>query len=172
MEISAVPVRRDIRFVEKAERERFFYCLKFLSVLPPQEEGNFRKFNVAWKVENGQRYYKNVSPRNIHDEFIASHQTCCEHGNVYFAYYHRHLMTCFEIALNYAEEVLLAGSARLPPNLYDTYKKNFDAVFARYKVVADARKKEIGLPATASLPQLSAHYWNPLDYTANISIPE
>jgi hypothetical protein len=77
-----IPVRRDIRALRPNERKRFFWCLKFLSVLPSHETK--RVFHVAWKVENDQRFYKSVTPRNIHDEFISSHQTCCEHGTPYF----------------------------------------------------------------------------------------
>lgn len=171
MDTSSTPVRRDIRFLSKAERQRYFFCLKFLSVLPPLQPGNNRKFNVAWKVENGQRYFKNVIPLNIHDEFISSHQTCCEHGTIYFHYYHRHLMICLEIALNLAEEILVEGKQRIPSNLYNSNAAYFDAVFSRYKKIVSDRRSELGLPNNADLPQISAHYWNPLDYTTDISIP-
>ena len=71
-------------------------------------------FFVPWKAQDGRPTFKSVKPNNIHDEFISSHQTSCEHGMPYFAYYHRHLLICVEIALNYAEEVLLGGSKKLP----------------------------------------------------------
>jgi len=64
-----------------------------------------------------------VTPRNIHDEFIASHQTCCDHGTAYFVYYHRHLMTCVEIALNYADEVLQTGKSALQSSFYTAHSK-------------------------------------------------
>ena len=85
-----------------------------LEILPPTEPGNKRVYHVAWKSENGQRYFKTVTPNNIHDEFISSHQTSCEHSMSYFRYYHRHLLICVELALNYAEEVLLGGPGKLP----------------------------------------------------------
>ena len=116
-------VRKDYRSLQPFERQRFFYCLKMLEILPPQEPGNKRVFHVAWKYEDGQRYYKTVEPINIHDEFIGSHQTSCEHSMPYFAYYHRHLVVCVEMALNYAEEVLIAGPKRLPIDLYEKHKK-------------------------------------------------
>jgi hypothetical protein len=113
-----------------------------------------------------------MSPRNIHDEFISSHQTCCEHGNVYFVYYHRHLMTCFEISLNFADEVLIGGKSRVPASLYTPNAKYFDAVFDKYQKIIGSLRSELGLTANSDLPQVSAHYWNPIDYTTDISIPE
>ena len=87
-------IRKDYRALKPAERQRFFYCLHMLEILPPTEPGNKRVYHVAWKSENGQRYFKTVTPNNIHDEFISSHQTSCEHSMPYFCYYHRHLLIC------------------------------------------------------------------------------
>lgn len=41
-------------------------------------------------------------------------------------------MLCVEIALNFAEEVLLAGSDKLPRNYYEANAREFDAVFSKY----------------------------------------
>lgn len=109
---------------------------------------------------------------NIHDEFIASHQTTCEHGTIYFSYYHRHLLLCFEIAINYAEEVLVAGKEALPGQLYAAHAGLFDKVFARYQEIVKQLKKELQIAVNDGLPQLAAHYWNPMDYTTNIAIPQ
>jgi len=57
---------------------------------------------------------------------------------MYFVYYHRHLMTCFEIALNYAEEVLIGGKGKIPSTLYNPNAKYFDAVFDRYQKIISA----------------------------------
>jgi hypothetical protein len=72
-----IRIRRDIRLLTPAQRKRFFTCLKMIAILPPVEQNNFRRFQVAWKYENNQRSFKTVIPLNIHDEMIASHQTCC-----------------------------------------------------------------------------------------------
>lgn len=50
-------------------------------------------------------------------------------------------MICLEIALNFAEEVLLAGKDRIPNTLYTPNAKFFDAAFARYKVIIENLKK-------------------------------
>lgn len=68
--------------------------------------------------------------------------------------------------------MLLGGKQRLPTALYNNYAKYFDAVFDRYGKVVTSLRNELGLAANADLPQLSAHYWNPVDYTTSISIPE
>ena len=81
-------------------------------------------------------------PNNIHDEFIASHQTSCEHSMPYFCYYHRHMLICVEIALNYAEEVLLGGKERLDQELYGKFSGLFDAVFERYGEIVKGYRKE------------------------------
>ena len=60
-------IRKDYRALKPAERQRFFYCLHMLEILPPTEPGNKRVYHVAWKSENGQRYFKTVTPNNIHD---------------------------------------------------------------------------------------------------------
>jgi hypothetical protein len=68
--------------------------------------------------------------------------------------------------------VLLGGKDRLPETLYNSYAKYFDAVFDRYHKIIASLRLELGLTATADIPQVSAHYWNPIDYTTRISIPE
>lgn len=80
-------------------------------------------------------------------------------------------MICLEIALNFAEEVLLGGKDRVPSALYTAHPKLFEAVFARYKIIIDNLRKELGVGAGGKIPQVTAHYWNPTDYISNISIP-
>ena len=113
-----------------------------LAILPPREANNLRVFNIVWtRDKNFRSYLRPVKPNNIHDEFISSHQTTCEHGAPYFGYYHRHLMVCVEIALNYAEEVLLGGKGAVPGDIYNKYPKEFDAVFAKYQDIISRFKK-------------------------------
>jgi hypothetical protein len=83
--MEAIRVRKDYRSLKPAERERYFSCLRMLEILPPTEPDNLRKF-----IPLGG--YKQINPRNIHDEIISSHCSSCEHMNPYFPYYHRHLM--------------------------------------------------------------------------------
>jgi hypothetical protein len=45
-----VRTRKDVRALKPAERQRFFFCLKMLMILPPQEKDNLRNFHVAWRV--------------------------------------------------------------------------------------------------------------------------
>jgi hypothetical protein len=47
-------------------------------------------------------------------------------------------MTCFEISLNYAEEVLVGGKNKIPASLYTPNAKYFDAVFDRYQKIINA----------------------------------
>jgi hypothetical protein len=68
--------------------------------------------------------------------------------------------------------VLIAGKSRLPASLYNPYAKSFDAVFDRYQKIISGLRIDLGLSAKDDLPQVSAHYWNPVDYTTNIAIPE
>jgi len=110
-------VRRDVRALQPSERARFFYCLKMIDILPPREAGNLRAFKVAYTSSKTNQQLQ-INPTNIHDELIASHQTTCEHGSPFFPYYHRHLTTCAEIAINYAEEVLLGGKGAVPNGAY------------------------------------------------------
>ena len=88
----------------------------------------------------------------------------------YFPYYHRHLLICVEMALNYAEEVLIGGSSKLPRELYESHKKEFDDVFEKYKEITNSFKEENGI--SGRLPQLSMHYWDPSDYTHSLDLPE
>ena len=87
----------------------------------------------------------------------------------YFCYYHRHLLICVEIALNYAEEVLLAGPSKLPKELYDKHQKEFDAVFAKYKDIIEKYREENKI--SGDLPPLAIHYWDPSDYTHTLDLP-
>lgn len=45
-----------------------------------------------------------------------------------------------EIALNFAEEILLGGKERIS-SLYSLFPKQFDLVFQRYKVIIDSLRK-------------------------------
>jgi hypothetical protein len=87
----------------------------------------------------------------------------------YFVYYHRHLLICLEIAMNYADEVLIAGPSKLPKELYEAHRVEFDAVFAHYRDIIDRFRKEQGI--SGELPPVAIHYWDPSDYTQTIELP-
>ena len=88
----------------------------------------------------------------------------------YFVYYHRHLLILAEIAMNYAEEVLLGGPDKLPREVYEKFRKEFDAVFEKYRGVVSRYRQEEKI--TGNLPAVAMHYWDPSDYTQNIEIPQ
>ena len=88
----------------------------------------------------------------------------------YFCYYHRHLLICVEIALNYAEEVLLGGKERLDRELYGKFSGLFDAVFERYGEIVKGYRKEKDI--SGDLPELAMHYWDPSDYTHTMDLPD
>ena len=49
-------VRRDIRSLKKAERERYFSCLRMLEILPPKEPKNLRTYyNVKRQIFENDR---------------------------------------------------------------------------------------------------------------------
>ena len=60
-------LRRDFRTLAPYERSRFFFCLKMLQVLPPQEAGNLREFHIVSRVQDGSASMRPVSPLCIHD---------------------------------------------------------------------------------------------------------
>ena len=74
------------------------------------------------------------------------------------------------MALNYAEEVLIAGPNKLPSQLYETHKKEFDDVFEKYKEIISKYREES--QNTGELPGLALHYWDPTDYTHTFELPE
>ena len=60
-------IRKDYRALKPAERDRFFYCLQMLEILPPTEPDNKRYFFVPWKSQDRMPTFKTVRPNNIHD---------------------------------------------------------------------------------------------------------
>ena len=88
----------------------------------------------------------------------------------YFCYYHRHLLICVEIALNYAEEVLLGGKDKVSRELYLRHQRLFDAVFEKYAEIVSEYRKEQDI--SGDLPELAMHYWDPTDYTHSMDLPE
>ena len=74
------------------------------------------------------------------------------------------------MALNYAEEVLLAGPGKLPKDLYEKHKKEFDIVFEKYKDIISKYREEYSI--AGDLPGLAIHYWDPTDYTTTFELPE
>jgi hypothetical protein len=101
-----------------AERKSYFYCLKMLGILPPPPNSEFDK----WVFYTLPSLYNNppegqtrslYTPKCLHDVLIASHATTCEHGSLFFSFYHRNLMILFELFLNFAQEVLKEGFSKL-----------------------------------------------------------
>lgn len=104
--------RRNILALNDNERQQYFWGLKMLGILP-SFKGNRDRF--YWTLgfsgldinqeditkEDLPKLENYIKPRRLHDEFIASHFSCCEHTSFYFSYYHRHLMVQFEFYLNY-----------------------------------------------------------------------
>ncbi len=100
------------------ERMAFFYCLKMLGVLPPPPLSDFGSWEY-FAFTNYVDLTKNIryKPKCLHDVLIATHATSCEHGNLFFSYYHRHQMILTEIFLNFAHRVL-KGGLNLLRNIY------------------------------------------------------
>lgn len=50
-------------------------------------------------------------------------------------------MLCVEMAINYAEEVLLGGKKKVSKELYEAHSKEFLAVFEKYHDIITRFKK-------------------------------
>lgn len=100
-----------------AERKSYFYCLKMLGVLPPPPNSEFDNWvfytlPILYNKPQGQNRPL-YTPKCLHDVLIASHATTCEHGSLFFSFYHRNLMILLELFLNFAHEVLKEGFTKL-----------------------------------------------------------
>ena len=90
---------KDIATADPHELERFLACLKFLFIMPPKHLHNDDKGKGKWIITTRGKE-TNYYPQCRYDEFIASHASSCEHSTRFFAYYHRHLMSMYSLALN------------------------------------------------------------------------
>lgn len=139
-----------------------------LGILPPPPKSDF----VNWKFYTPARLTNKktilYTPKCLHDVLISSHATSCEHGTIYFGYYHRHQMILLEVFLNLAHQILKGGEKVLNtiyPNNIEIYNEGnrliWDEVFREYQQFA-------------KIPEVSNHYWNPTDFASseNLSIPE
>lgn len=110
-------IRRDIFSFEENDyhRKRFFICLKMLGILDVHKENQDLQFNFNAKTKQESGSSQELAdmantlfckPQRIHDEFISSHVTSCEHDTPYFNYYHRNMMIYLELQLNYADQYL------------------------------------------------------------------
>ena len=99
------------------ERKGYFYCLKMLGILPVPPDSGFKEWVAVTPASfppqtqlPSNKYYV---PKCLHDVLINSHVSSCEHMNLYFSFYHRHLMILSEIFLNFAHQVLKGGLTKL-----------------------------------------------------------
>jgi hypothetical protein len=152
-------VRRSIFALNATQRKGFFWSVKALTVLPPPKTyGYWTYSSILAGADNAtiKKHYT-TKPKCIHDLLMASHQSAAEHRNFYFISYHRHWLILYEIWLNFAHDVLRGGKEKLlkhyPADVYENYSSLWDAVFDEYK------KEKMD-----QIPEMAAHYYNPINY--------
>ena len=91
----------------RLEAERFWACFMFLFIMPPKHRD--ARGHSTWRTRTwaSQPY----SPLCRYDEFVVSHSTCCEHHTNYFSYYHRNVLSKYQLALNEADYALRNASS-------------------------------------------------------------
>lgn len=107
-----------LKHEDTLEAQRFWACFQFLFIMRPKHgrDGDQAWMSLSYKLkynEEKKRWESPTShyePQCRYDEFVASHSTCCEHANVEFSYYHRNLMSKFNLALNEADYILRTPS--------------------------------------------------------------
>ena len=88
--------------IQSLEAKRFWACFMMQFILPPVND------RPKWNLYISDRNKPTIEyePQCRYDEFVASHASACNHDQIYFAYYHRNLMSKFTFALQEADLVL------------------------------------------------------------------
>ena len=119
-------IRQNIRNMSGASRQQFFWCLRYLSILPPKGSHSLASCTIPLTDSQTATHISECR----YDELIALHAKSTERRSVFFPFHLRDLGVEIEIALNEADAALKSEEI---PEKYLSKAGLFASVFSRYQ---------------------------------------